>query len=464
MRNNEQGQPICDYECEQLVMGTLLSYSRVWSENADLLSAGLFYDPKLNAIYKAAKCIRDNGDDANMVSVMPELLKDKTNQITPLDLTEVASHVALADVRPYVLHLSDMERRRRLVYIARRAEQGAYDMAEPVDTVQASAMDELGNLFKSAATNIKSLAEVAEDFMQNVVQHNREGKGAPIVPTGFSVLDERGGLQPSDMMVIGAESSQGKTAFAMTIATHAARCGYPVAVYSMEMTARQLCARMLAAETAMPSNVLNTRRLDDAQMGRCQDAASKIGSLPVFFDEQSTNTLDGILASIRTMVCKHGVKVAVVDYLQILNVNTKITNKEQAMAEAARKFKNIAKQLDISVILLSQLSRDRADPRPTISRLRDSGQIAEAADTVVLLYRPEVYGQKFRYPDEFAKVSTQGTAMVDVCKGRNTGRARFIVGFDGPRTTFRDLSAGNLPECVEAAPVEPYDPDNDNPF
>ena len=137
------------------------------------------------------------------------------------------------------------------------------------------------------------------------------------------------------------------------------------------------------------------------------------------------------------MVIKYGIKGVIVDYLQILNVNMKGANKEQQMGDVARRLKNIAKELDIWVIALSQLSRDNQNPIPSLTRLRDSGQIAEAADMVILIYRPEIYGKK--YPVEFSEMSTEGTAMIDVAKGRNIGLMKFIVGFDARTTNFYEL-------------------------
>lgn len=163
------------------------------------------------------------------------------------------------------------------------------------------------------------------------------------------------------------------------------------------------------------------------------------------------------------MVYRKGVKLAVVDYLQILNVNMKNINKEQAMGDAARRFKNIARDLNICVILLSQLARDKNDPRPTVARLRDSGQINEAADGTVLIYRPEVYGERYKYPSPYDKVSTKGTAMIEVGKGRNIGNSRFIVGFNASLTKFYDLPQDQLPQQGSAAP-QVQDPDENTPF
>lgn len=140
------------------------------------------------------------------------------------------------------------------------------------------------------------------------------------------------------------------------------------------------------------------------------------------------------------MKMKYDITGIVVDYLQILNVNMRNTNKEQQMGDVARRLKNIAKELNIWVLALSQLSRNKEDPTPSMARLRDSGQIAEAADTVMLIYRPEFYG-KTSYPSGFNNVSVKGTALIDIAKGRNIGTMKFICGFNAPTTLFYDLDS-----------------------
>jgi replicative DNA helicase len=187
----------------------------------------------------------------------------------------------------------------------------------------------------------------------------------------------------------------------------------------------------------VPSNEILYSKLASGQIQMVDKGVARVIDMPVYFDDRSTSNIETILSSIRMMKIKYNIKGVIVDYLQILNVNMKGSNKEQQMGDVARRLKNIAKDLDIWVIALSQLSRDRQNPAPSLSRLRDSGQIAEAADMVILIYRPEIYGEK--YPEEFENKSTRGTAMIDVAKGRNIGLLKFLVGFDAKTTNFYEL-------------------------
>lgn len=451
------GLPLSDELCEKVVIGTLLSYANELTENSDLLCPGLFSSYQCQTIYTLIKGVADRGEKADIISVTAEAAKTQVQGVTATDIIDISNHVAIGGLRQHVLRLAELKRRRELWRIGQQMIQAGVDESEPIENVQASAMQELGDLFASASTEIQSIAQVASSYTDNIINANREGRRLQGAPTGFATIDQRGGLQPSDLFVIAADSSQGKSSLALNMATNAAKSGYPCAYYSMEMTAEQLFARILATETGLPSNVLNTRLLTDEQLSRYQSASASVARLPLFFDERSTSSLDAILSSIRTMVYRYHIKLAVVDYLQILNVNMKNVNKEQAMADAARRCKNLAKELNICIILLSQLSRDRDNPQPTMARLRDSGQIAEAADVVLLIYRPEMYGSRYRYPDELSKVSTLGTAMLHVCKGRNVGTFRFVVGFNAALTKFYELQ--QLPQVEQMNDI-----DDNRPF
>lgn len=245
---------------------------------------------------------------------------------------------------------------------------------------------------------------------------------------------------PSELYVTDGFIVTHNTSLAIKMAMNA---GCPVAFYSMEMKKEQIAARMISIETGVAANEILYSRLGASQITAIDKGVSQICEKPVFFDDRSTSSIETILASIRMMKIKYGIKGAVVDYLQILNVNMKGANKEQQMGDVARRLKNIAKDLDIWVIALSQINRDRDNPAPSLSRLRDSGQIAEAADTVILIYRPEVYGRS--YPDPFTNASTKDTAMIEVAKGRNIGLLKFIVGFNKPTTNFYEL--GTVPQA-----------------
>lgn len=243
------------------------------------------------------------------------------------------------------------------------------------------------------------------------------------------------------------------TSFAQSVVANAINNGSSVAYYSMEMTAMQLTVRMLSMQSGISSSTILYGRPNEFELAAIDKAVGQLAGKTLLFDERSTSNIDTIINSIRMMKKRFNICGAVVDYLQILSVNSRMFNKEQQMGEAARRLKNLAKELDIWVVALSQLNRDKDNPEPNINRMRDSGQIAEAADVVILVYRPEKYGK--RYSGDFSAVETKDTALIDVAKGRNIGTFKFICGFNAPCTKFYPLDDG-LPIATQIEEDAPF--------
>lgn len=323
--------------------------------------------------------------------------------------------------------------------------------------VLAKVEEELKSIFCDTSVSVTTLYDSIKGLYDIVNRNLQADKPTTGTPTGFPKIDNKGGLQPSDLVIVAGSTSQGKTSFATSVILTAIKAGSKVAFYSMEMTRQQLTARLASVESGIPANELLYSRLDnekismlDKGIGKLYDDCGK----GLFFDDRSTSNIDMIIASIRSMKIKYEINGAVIDYLQILNVNMKGTNKEQQMGEVARRLKNLAKELNIWIIALSQLNRDSQNPEPSTDRLRDSGQIAEAADTVILIYRPEVYGKP--YPKPFHECSTKGTAMINISKGRNIGIGRFICGFDSNTAHFYNLE--NVPLLPDSSAKSSNDP------
>jgi len=249
------------------------------------------------------------------------------------------------------------------------------------------------------------------------------------------------------------------TSLALCIVSNAIRNNAKVAMYSLEMTRQQLSARLLSSLSGVPSSmILYSSTLTPTELQLIDRARGMLPGNNLYFDDSSTSNIDSILISIRNMKSKYDIDGAVIDYLQIVGVNDKRTTREQQMGDVSRRLKNIAKELNIWVIALSQLSRDSSNPVPNLNRLRDSGQIAEAADVVVFVYRPEYYHRE-NYPAPFEdaqRFPVLNTAMVDVAKGRNIGTFQFFLNFNKQTTTFYDndmMDNINL-EHLDTDPVE----------
>lgn len=420
-------------EAEKVVLGTLLSDSNVLNEIRDILPVEAFYITRNQEIYQSILNVADRGEHIDIITVLNECRKMKMD-IMPYDIAELSSNHSNF-VSDHVAILVEKYKRRKLFELCAYGHSQSFSEESDINEVMAKMRELMDGVTSSNRDSIYTMRDAVESVYQNI-DRNMTGKSTLTgSPTGFGLFDKRsGGLQTSDLIIIAADSSQGKTSLAIKLAMN---CGCPVAFYSMEMKKEQIAARMISIESSVPSNEILYSKLASEQIQLIDKGVSRVLDVPVYFDDRSTSNIETILSSIRMMVIKYGIKGVIVDYLQILNVNMKGANKEQQMGDVARRLKNIAKELDIWVIALSQLSRDNQNPVPSLTRLRDSGQIAEAADMVILIYRPEIYGKK--YPDEFSEKSTEGTAMIDVAKGRNIGLMKFIVGFDARTTNFYEL-------------------------
>lgn len=428
-----------DPKAEQYVIGSLLVDPTAYTLVSQYLDEDCFYDPMCRDIWKAVDNMGKQGMPIDVISVSAELSKQKSN-VTALDLMNISAQIASsAHVEYHAIRLQDLGRRRKLWVVGQQLSK--VGLSEEILTADAhqEAIESIGGVFEKA-DGVFTLDDAMNSLNEIMVKNATVGGVTTGTKTGMERFDEKGGLQKSDLIIVAGETSQGKTSLALCMTRHAIENGAKVAFYSMEMTKEQLTARLLSAKTNIPANnILYSGSLAPSEIRMIDDARGKLPGENLFFDDKSTSNIDSILLSIRMLKMQKDIDGAVVDYLQILNVNSRSTSfsREQAMGDAARRFKNLAKELNIWIIALSQLSRDSNCPEPNLNRLRDSGQIGEAADVVILVYRAEYYNRAYPAPfDNKDDYPTDGTAMIDVAKGRNIGTFKFFMGFNKNTTNF----------------------------
>lgn len=446
-----------DEDAEKLVLGTIITERNALEEVRELLSEESFYNPFHKQVYKAILQVSSLGERPDIITVKNKLVANGV-KFAIIEYMKIASNCTF-DLYQYAARLHDLAIRRKFYTIGQYLISNSYSEAEDILDVTNSVSDELASLFKSTSTTVTTINDGLESVYGMINENLSGNKPLTGTPTGFEKIDSKsGGLQKSDLIIIAGETSQGKTSLAVSMMRNASFSGAKIAMYSMEMKKEQITARILSMESGIPSNQIMYSRLTDSQIQAIDKRIGKLSGKSIYFDDRSTSNIDTIISSIRYMKLKFDIDGAIIDYLQILNVNMKGANKEQQMGDVARRLKNLAKELDIWIIALSQLNRDTMNPVPTIARLRDSGQIAEAADVVILVYRPEYYEKSRRYPDPFSNASTEGTAMIDIAKGRNIGILRFICGFNAATTCFFNLDSVPLSGCKTS------DMEDDNPF
>lgn len=435
--------PICNLEMEKSVLASLINHYQTIVDTKDILTEECFFCEDHKEIFRAIMEVFGRGDTPDAFLVANEIGKTASG-ISQTEIFELCVNTQSSfGITTHAMLLRDFSFRRKMWEIGHNLMVNSGDIQYQTNSIQIEAKRRIDGLFEGVEPEINTLQTTYTSLQQHMLLNRGRQDGEIYgTPTGFPEIDNCGGLCGSDLIVIGAETSQGKTSFATSLAVSAIEHGDGVAFYSMEMTSLQLTARIASMKTGMPTGKILFNKLSIEDICLIDAAMERVDSSKMFFDEKSNSSLDSILMSIRSMKMKHDIKGAVVDYLQLVRIDDKQLNREQATARIARDLKNLAKELDIWIIAISQLNRNPQNPVPTMSRLRDSGQIAEAADIVALIYRPRD-GQQ-RYPEPFESIPVDGTAMVTIGKGRNIGTSRFICGFKADNTLFYPITQYDL--------------------
>ena len=448
-----------DPVCEQAILSILLAKENLFVDAAEIITHKMFHTPRNGIIFKAISEIFSQGDHPDLINVGEWLAANEPDSgISTIDLMDIAATYYTANnLREHCHRLHQLWQRRQLWTIGQRLCVAGVSEGYAIDEAKHDALESIGDIDKHENSNILSAADVLDD-LREIVEANRTGKRQKGILTGFGMLDDKGGLQRSDLVVVAAEFSQGKTSLAIDLCVNAARGGHPCAFYSTEMTDDQLMARIIAGQSGISSRHIMQDALTDEQVKVFGLSEEITRPLPIYFDDTATISIERIMVSIRRLVLKHHISVAFIDYLQVLQTNESggRQTEEQFFGTVARKLKNLAKELNICIVLLSQLSRDKGTTEPTLSRLRGSGQIAEAADMVLLIYRPEMYNK--HYTGQYREVSPDGTALIRLAKGRNVGTGEFICGYDAVTTHFFPLT--RIP--TTDTPIHLHE--NDRPF
>lgn len=452
----DKPQPYSE-ETEKIVLGTLMSRRGALDEIKEITTLESFYNNFHRTIFGAIVELDKKGLRYDAAAVMDNL-RGKVPATDLWKVAEIGTNECF-DLYQHAASLFDWSVKRKFYAVGQYLISQMYTSEDVMDVTE-EAVRRLQGALDNNSAGISTLSDAISE-VYDVINRNIANQGLSGTLTGFKEIDRFGGLHGSDLIVIAADSSNGKTSLALTFSLNAAVSGARMVIYSMEMRKWQIAARMLSTKSKVNSRNIMYTPLGIDHIKSIDSAAAYLPGDNIFFDDRNTSSIDIIISSIRTMKKRKDIAGAVVDYLQILNVNMKGGTKEQFMGDVARRLKNLAIELDIWIIALSQINRgreDKADPTPTLSRIRDSGQINEAADVVMLIYRPEYYGREKKYPYPYSNVSTENTAMIDIAKGRNLGLTKLIVGFDKNTTSFYDL------ETIQSVDTEPLGGERQSAF
>lgn len=444
-------------DIEQAVLGSFMIESDAYLMNP--ISPEVFYKDEHRLICEVIQEMSREQKQIDLLTVTRRIHEKELLERVggPVFITQLTSQIATAaHLQHHILILKDKYLRREMIRMSAELQSSAFDECTDLEEIIESAQAIFMKILGDETENIKSFTEVSKEVEETVIINSTSKIPSTGIPTGFKKFDDFAhGMQLGDLVIIAGESSHGKTMLATNKINNAAKLGYPCAVYSLEMSAKQLVSRMISIESGISSKDILFQRLPIESVQHISNHISKLNGLPVYFDDRSTASIHKICASVRKMVLKYGVQLVVVDYLQLVSGDQK-QGREEEVGQNARIFKNLAKELNIVMIVLSQLSNSESHI-PTIGRLRASGQIKEAADLVVLVWIPEKEGITFVKHENGAEENMTGKAGIIIGKGRNTGTMDFSVNCDRRINRMWDI------EAVPFSPVNRLEPE-ESPF
>ncbi len=442
-------------EAEQAVLAGILSSPNVLNVIVDSLEKDDFYLPAHQYIYDAFMYLYHKSQPIDLITVAAYLKDQKRLEEVggAVYLGELAQAVVAGANAPHYAHIvRDKSLQRRLIETCSGIIGNCYDSAQDVkELLDASQQSVFAIAQRSAGKEFSSTKELIDKVFQRLTDLAGSKEQITGVTTGFKRLDMMtAGLQPSDLIIVAARPSMGKTAFAMCLALNAAvQQGTPVAVYSLEMSKEQLLQRILAVYARVDVSLLRRpSMLTDEDWANLFAAADVIGQAPIFIDDTPAISTLELRARTRRLMTEHGVGMVIVDYLQLMRAGRRIDSRELEISEISRSLKGLAKEMNVPVIALSQLNRkveERADKRPMLSDLRESGAIEQDADVIMFVYRDDVY--KFTKPSERPQ---QGIAEIIIGKQRNGAVGAVELMYLSRYTAFEDLDPSWTPPPSEA--------------
>ncbi len=431
--------PPQNIEAEEIILGSIFLDPNCMEKIVDLLPPAAFYVTAHRHIYEAAVHLYFKGQPIDVITVSTWLkdneLLEKVGGMAKL-VSLLDRTVSSANIELYVPLLVDKYVRRQLINVGKEIGELAYDTTKDLDVVLDEAEQKIFNLTQTRGQ--RGLVPLSETLVETFteIQGFQDKVALPGIPTHFYDLDAMtGGLQRSDLIIIAARPSMGKTSFALNIALNVAQKQHlPVAIFSLEMSREQLVMRLLSSEAKIESNRLRSGRITEQEMEELMRAVGVLSELPIYIDDTGTLTVMQMRSEVRRLQAekKGELGLVLLDYLQLMQ-GSNSENRVQELSRITRALKSLAREVNVPVIALSQLSRaveQRTNKRPMLSDLRESGAIEQDADLVLMLYRDEYY-----HPD----TPDRGIAEVIIAKHRNgpTGQIKLI--FRPEYTQFLNL-------------------------
>lgn len=431
-------------EAEQSVLGGILIENEAINRVMELLGADDFYRDAHRKIFDALINLSERDEPADLITLTNELRK-----IDQLDSIGGASYLAslidsvptAANIEYYARIVKEKAILRKLIQTSTEIITQSYEDRGDVEGFLDEAERAIFEISeKRVRPSFYPIREIVKQSFTTIERLFKKKEAVTGVPSGFKELDRMtAGFQPSDLIIIAGRPSMGKTAFCLDVAEYAAiENKIPVAIFSLEMSKEQLVIRMLCSQANVEGTRLRTGYLTESDWPKLTIAAGNLSEAPIYIDDTAALSALELRAKARRLKSEYGLGMVIVDYLQLMKGRSRVESRQQEISEISRSLKALAKELNIPVIAVSQLSRkteERTGNRPQLSDLRESGAIEQDADLILFIYRDEVYNRAEDNPN-------RGKAEVIIGKQRNGPIGKIDLAFLDKFTTFKDLYRG----------------------
>jgi replicative DNA helicase len=429
-------------EAEASLLGAILIDADALVKIADRINAQDFYDPRHKRIYEAVAQLYERRSPIDVLTLADQLKNNAALDLVggPAYLTELTNFVPTAShVEQYADIVAQKSLRRRLIKASQQIVELGYDESKALKELVEEAESQL---FQVSQTHVKqsivSIEDILAESFERLDDLHKDKAKIRGVPTGFRDMDDiLAGLQRSDLFILAARPSMGKTAFSLNLAHNVATLAkQPVLVFSLEMSKEQLVDRLLSMESGVDAWALRTGNLTDTDFEKIGNAMGTLSEAPIYIDDTPSITVSDLRTKARREAHQHPLGLIIVDYLQLMSGGSKFggsENRVQEISEISRGLKGIARELDVPLIALSQLSRsvENRNPQiPQLADLRESGSIEQDADVVAFIYREEYYNPE---------TDKKGITSILIKKHRNGPTGDIDLFFDKEKQRFRSL-------------------------
>jgi replicative DNA helicase len=430
-------------DAERSLLGSVLVNNENYYRIVEFLRPEDFYLDAHRVIFRHMTSLMENSRAIDLITLQDELLRNTSLESAGgigylSGLLDGIPH--LVNIEHYIEIIRDKSVLRQVISTASKTMADAFDQAEPADVILDKAEQALFTLSeRRTKVGFVSVAEMEEDQKRLLTKLYEDKEMITGVSTGFTDLDRMtSGFQPGDLVILAARPSMGKTALALNMAQHVAlRRELPVGIFSLEMSKQQLLMRFLCAESLVDAHKVRTGYIGKDDFRQLIDALGSVTRAPLFIDDSSSLTIMEMRAKARRLKAEHGLGLLIVDYLQLMSAYGRVESRVQEISQISRGLKGLAKELEVPIIALSQLSRApeqrQGDHRPQLSDLRESGSIEQDADVVLFIYREEVYK---------ADEENAGKADLIISKQRNGPIGTVKLAFLKQYTKFENLLEG----------------------